>query len=68
MYKSPCQFIKSLIKGAGGSWNIVRKIDDGSGQSNGYSGTSVSFEGFNLINRAYGKTSYQDEVSFLNFK
>ncbi len=64
----PDQGSSYLFKRNGSSWYIIRKIDDPNGQGNGYFGTSVSIDGFNLVNGAYGKNNYQGEVSFLNFQ
>jgi len=57
-----------LYKRNGNAWNLVRRIDDGSGMPGGYFGFSLAMQGFNIIIGAFGKNNSQGEISFLNIE
>jgi hypothetical protein len=45
---------------------FYRKVEDETGQANGYFGFSVSLSGYELIIGAYGKNSTNGQIAFLN--
>ncbi len=47
---------------------FYRKVEDESGQANGYFGFSVSLSGYDLIIGAYGKNSTNGQIAFLNIE
>ncbi len=49
-------------------WPIVRKVDDGGGQTFGLFGSAVAVSGYNYIIGAAGKNDLKGEVSFLNIE
>ena len=55
-----------VYKRSGTSWTLVRKIDDDSGQYDGYFGSSVAVSGFNLLIGAYLKNNRRGQAFFLN--
>ncbi len=46
--------------------DFYRKVEDETGQANGYFGYSVSLSGYELIIGAYGKNSTNGQIAFLN--
>jgi len=47
---------------------FYRKVDDETGQANGYFGYSVSLSAYDLIIGAYGKNSTNGQIAFLNIE
>jgi len=47
---------------------FYRKVEDETGQANGYFGYSVSLSGYELIIGAYGKNSANGQIAFLNIE
>ncbi len=47
---------------------FYRKVEDETGQANGYFGFSVSLSGYDLIIGAYGKNSTNGQIAFLNIE
>jgi hypothetical protein len=47
---------------------FYRKVEDETGQANGYFGYSVSLAGYDLIIGAYGKNSTNGQIAFLNIE
>ncbi len=48
--------------------NFYRKVEDETGQANGYFGFSVSLSGYELIIGAYGKNSTNGQIAFINIE
>ncbi len=46
--------------------DFYRKVEDETGQANGYFGYAVSLSGYELIIGAYGKNSTNGQIAFLN--
>jgi hypothetical protein len=57
-----------IYKRTGTTWSLVRKVDDGSGQTAGLFGNAVGVSGFSYIIGAIGKNGAKGEVSFLNIE
>jgi hypothetical protein len=57
-----------IFKRTGTIWNLLRKVDDGSGQTVGFFGSAVGVNGFTYIIGAIGKNGAKGEVSFLNIE
>lgn len=47
---------------------FYRKVEDETGQANGFFGYSVSLSGYDLIIGAYGKNSTNGQIAFLNIE
>jgi hypothetical protein len=47
---------------------FYRKVEDETGQANGYFGFSVSLAGYDLIIGAYGKNNTNGQIAFLNIE